>query len=89
MIPWKATAALTTAEQQQAGVAAALSAVQLSSESWETNEQLVAFEWVHEAELEAALQPLGGLGQPALIAPKVMLTLTSMIMITIIIVLIK
>jgi hypothetical protein len=80
---------LATAEQQQAGVAAALSAVQLSSESWETNEQLVAFEWVHEAELEAALQPLGGLGQPALIAPKVMLTLTSMIMITIIIVLIK
>ncbi|KAL0054989.1 hypothetical protein WJX82_005498 [Trebouxia sp. C0006] len=51
-------------------VAAALSAVQLSSESWETNEQLVAFEWVHEAELEAALQPMGGLGQPALIAPK-------------------
>ncbi|KAL0019463.1 hypothetical protein WJX77_007420 [Trebouxia sp. C0004] len=61
---------LATAEQQQAGVAAALSAVQLSSESWETSEQLVAFEWVHEAELEAALQPLGGLGQPALIAPK-------------------
>ncbi|KAL0031856.1 hypothetical protein WJX79_000268 [Trebouxia sp. C0005] len=61
---------LATAEQQQAGVAAALSVVQLSSESWEMNEQLVAFEWVLEAELEAALQPLGGLGQPALIAPK-------------------
>ena len=70
---------LATAEQQQAGAAAALSAVQLSSESWETNEQLVALEWVYEGELEAALQPLGGLGQPALIAPKVILTLTSII----------
>ncbi len=70
---------LATAEQQQAGVGAALSAVQLSSESWETNEQLVAFEWVHEAQLEAALQPVGGLGQPALIAPKVRLMLTSII----------
>lgn len=72
---------LATAEQQQAGVAAALSVVQLSSESWEMNEQLVAFEWVLEAELEAALQPLGGLGQPALIAPKVTLMLTSVIMV--------
>jgi hypothetical protein len=70
---------LTTAEQQQAGVAAALSAIQLSSESWETNEQLAAFEWVHEAQLEAALQPVGGLGQPALIAPKVKLMLAPKI----------
>ena len=70
---------LVTDELQQAGAAAALSAVQLSGESSETNEQLVAFEWVHEAQLESALQPLAGLGQPALITPKVMLTLTSMI----------
>ena len=70
---------LATAELQQADVAAALSAAQLSSEAWETNEQLGAFEWVHEAQLEAALQPVGGLGQPALVAPKVMPTLTSVI----------
>ncbi len=80
---------LATAEQQQAGVAAALSAVPLSSESWETNEQLVAFEWVHEAQLEAALQPVGGLGQPALIAPKVMLMLTSVIMVIILVMMMK
>jgi len=35
------------------------------------------------------LQPVGGLGQPALIAPKVMLMLTSVIMVIILVMMMK
>ena len=65
------TGALATAAQQEAAMAAAQREVQSRADSQDGVEQLVAFEWVHEAELEEVLQAQGSLGPPALVLPKV------------------
>ena len=63
--------ALASAAQQEAAMAAAQCDVQSRADSKGGVEQLVAFEWVHEAELKQALQGQGSLGPPALVSPKV------------------
>ena len=62
---------LATAEQQEVAVATVQDELQLRIESQQESDQLVAFEWMHGNLLEEALQMQGGLGQPALVAPKV------------------
>ena len=65
------TGAMAAAAQQEAAMAAAQHEVQPRADSQDGAEQLVAFEWMYEAELEEALQAQGSLGPPALVLPKV------------------
>lgn len=65
--------AVATAEQLQAAAETARAEAHKTIESGALDQQLVALEWEHEAELEEALQLQGGLGQPVLITPKVRL----------------